>query len=65
MSFKSYNKTYITAREVATMSGLGESTVYNGKAGTDQLRRVKLGRAVRWIKQDVEAYMTRIEKKSN
>ena len=62
--FKSYTKTYICAKEVAEMLGLAESTVYNGKAGTDRLRRVKLGRAVRWIRQDVEAYKQTVEKKA-
>jgi predicted DNA-binding transcriptional regulator AlpA len=65
MSFKSFSKTYISAKEVAAMLGLAESTVYNGKAGTDRLRRVKQGRAVRWIKQDVEAYKERIESNPN
>jgi excisionase family DNA binding protein len=65
MGYKGYTqqKTYITAEEVADMLGLRPSTVYNRKAGTTGLKRVKVGRAVRWIKEEVEALKEKLEKR--
>jgi predicted DNA-binding transcriptional regulator AlpA len=48
-------QTRITAEQVAEIWGCEPKTVYNGGAGTHVLTRVKLGRAVRWILEDVIA----------
>ncbi len=53
-------KSFITVKEAATILGLPESTVYNRKGGTAKLIRVKQGKAVRLIRQDVEAHAAKL-----
>ena len=53
-------KTFITVKEAAQILGLPESTVYNRKAGTAKLTRVKHGRSVRMVRQELEAHVDRL-----
>jgi predicted DNA-binding transcriptional regulator AlpA len=56
-----YTKNLITVKQAADMLGLSPKTLYAGKAGTENLKRVKNGkRAVRMIRQEVEAHLQRI-----
>jgi excisionase family DNA binding protein len=45
--------------QVAEYLGLDVDTVYSGRASTNEIPRVKLGRAVRWKRSDVEAFAER------
>jgi excisionase family DNA binding protein len=56
----SLGRTLITVKEAAAILGLSESTVYNRKAGTGRLTRVKHGKAVRMIRQEIEAHADRL-----
>jgi excisionase family DNA binding protein len=49
--------TFITIKEAANMLGLSPDTVHHGKAGTDKLTRVRFGRSVRMIRQEVDAHI--------
>jgi len=51
----SYTNKRITIKEAAEITGLAESTIRGRKAGTHKLTRIKHGRAVRLIRQEVEA----------
>jgi predicted DNA-binding transcriptional regulator AlpA len=51
----SYTKTPITAKQVSAILGLAEKTIHNGGGGTQGLARMRHGRAVRFIQQEVEA----------
>jgi len=56
-----YTKNLITVKQAADMLGLSPKTLYAGKAGTENLKRVRNGkRAVRMIRQEVEAHLQRI-----
>lgn len=44
----------ITVKQAARMLSLAEKTVHKRGAGTEQLRRVRLGRAVRLVRSEVE-----------
>lgn len=46
-----------TAKQVAHYLGLSEYTVYVGAAGTRDIPRIKMGRAVRWKASDVMAWL--------
>ena len=45
------------------MLSLSEATLYNRKGGTESLKRVKLGKSVRFIQQEVEAHIERLCKR--
>lgn len=47
----------ITVREAADMLGLSPDTVHHLKGGTHTLTRVRMGRAVRMIRQEVEDHI--------
>ncbi len=53
-------RTFITVKEAANILGLPESTIYNRKAGTAKLTRVKHGKAVRLIRQEIEAHADKV-----
>jgi predicted DNA-binding transcriptional regulator AlpA len=53
-------KTLITVKEAANILGLPESTVYNRKGGTAKLTRVKHGKAVRMIRQEIESHADKL-----
>lgn len=53
-------RTFITVKDAADILGLPESTVYNRKGGTAKLTRVKQGKAVRLIRQEVEAHADKL-----
>jgi predicted DNA-binding transcriptional regulator AlpA len=56
-----YTNTLITVRQAAEMLGLSPKTLYAGKAGTEKLRRIRNGkRAVRMVRQEVEAHLQRL-----
>ena len=48
---------FITIKDAASMLGLSEDTLHHLKAGTHKLTRVRFGRSVRLIRQEVEAYI--------
>jgi excisionase family DNA binding protein len=56
----SLGRTLITVKEAADILGLPRSTVYNRKGGTAKLTRVKHGKAVRLIRQEVEAHADKL-----
>lgn len=56
----SLGRKLITVKEAADILGLPQSTVYNRKGGTDKLTRVKHGKAVRLIRQEVEAHADKV-----
>jgi excisionase family DNA binding protein len=49
--------TFITIKQAANMLGLSPDTVHHGKAGTNTLTRVRFGRSVRIILQEVDVYI--------
>jgi len=49
--------TFITVKQAAAMLGLSEDTLHHLKGGTKKLTRVRFGRAVRMIQQEVEAHI--------
>lgn len=49
--------TFITVKKAAAMLGLSEDTVHHLKGGTQKLTRVRFGRAVRMIQQEVEDHI--------
>ena len=49
--------TFITVKEAASMLGLSPETVHHFKGGTQKLTRVRFGRSVRMIRQEVDAYI--------
>ncbi|HZT59679.1 MAG TPA: hypothetical protein VFA21_13805 [Pyrinomonadaceae bacterium] len=50
------NVELITVKEAANLLGLAENTIHNGGAGTSRLERRRFGRAVRLVRQEVEAF---------
>lgn len=52
-----YTRTPISVKEAASLLGLAPRTVYNGKAGTHKLTRIRQGRTVRMIRQEIEAHI--------
>jgi excisionase family DNA binding protein len=48
---------FITVKEAADMLGLAEDTVHHLKGGTHKLTRVRFGRAVRMIQQEVDDHI--------
>lgn len=50
----------ITVKEAAEILGLPVSTVYNRKGGTAKLTRVKHGKAVRMIRQEIESHADKL-----
>ena len=57
----SYTNTLITIPQAAEMLGLSPKTLYAGKAGTENLRRIRNGkRAVRMVRQEVEAHLRKL-----
>ena len=49
--------TFITVKQAAAMLGLSEDTLHHLKGGTQKLTRVRFGRAVRMIQQEVEDHI--------
>ena len=52
------------ARQVGTFLRLSAETVRHGGAGTGEIPRIKMGRAVRWDADDVERWIERQHQKS-
>lgn len=50
-------KEFCTMLYAARRSGLGLKTWYQGGAGTGSVRRVRFGRAVRLLRDDVEKFI--------
>jgi excisionase family DNA binding protein len=48
---------FITIKDAANMLGLSEDTVHHLKGGTHKLTRVRFGRSVRMIRQEIEAHI--------
>lgn len=48
---------FITIKDAASMLGLSEDTLHHLKAGTHRLTRVRFGRSVRLIRQEVEDHI--------
>ena len=59
-----YTKSLITVKEAAAILGLSPKTLYNRGAGTEHLTRVRHGRVVRMIRQEVEAHVNNLIKKA-
>jgi predicted DNA-binding transcriptional regulator AlpA len=57
--------TFITVKQAAAMLGLSEDTVHHLKGGTQKLTRVRFGRAVRMIQQEVEDHINQRIKDSH
>jgi excisionase family DNA binding protein len=55
-----YRKTLISIKEAAEMLGLAQSTIRGRKAGTEGLTRIRHGRVIRLIKQEVEAHIEKL-----
>lgn len=53
------NPFYWNAAQLGAFLGLAPTTVANGRAGTNEIPRVKLGRNVRWKRADAEAFAER------
>lgn len=53
----SYTHTLITVKEAAKMLGLAEKTVHNQRGGTCKLTRIRRGRSVRMIRQEVQQHL--------
>lgn len=53
----SYTHTLITVKEAAKMLGLAEKTVHNRGGGTCNLTRIRRGRSVRMIRQEVQQHL--------
>lgn len=49
---------------VARVTGLKEKTVMEGKAGTDAIPRVMVGRLVRFARRDVDRFVEKLVKKA-
>ena len=56
----SLGRTLITVKDAAEMLGLPASTVYNRRAGTGKLTRVRQGKTIRLIQQEVEAHKEKL-----
>lgn len=52
------------ARQVATFLRLSAETVRHGRAGTGEIPRIKMGRAVRWDADEVEKWLERQHQRS-
>lgn len=53
----SYTHTLITVKEAAKMLGLAEKTVHNHRGGTCNLTRIRRGRSVRMVRQEVQQHL--------
>jgi predicted DNA-binding transcriptional regulator AlpA len=53
-----------SAKQVAECLGLSEETVRKGRAGTWEIPRIKMGRATRWLPDDVREWQARQRQKS-
>ena len=53
----SYTRTLITVKEAAQMLGLAEKTVHNRHGGTYKLTRIRQGRSVLMIRQEVAKHL--------
>ena len=49
-----YTRTLIKPDQVAEMLGISVRSVYKGACGTNTLTRLRFGRSVRFIQQEVE-----------
>ena len=58
----SYTHTLITVKEAAKMLGLAEKTVHNHRGGTCKLTRIRRGRSVRMIRQEVQQHLVSLIK---
>jgi predicted DNA-binding transcriptional regulator AlpA len=58
----SYTHTLITVKEAAKMLGLAEKTVHNHRGGTCKLTRIRRGRSVRMIRQEVQQHLASLIK---
>lgn len=48
---------YYTIREAAERSGLAARTWYEGRGGTSIVPRIRYGRAIRLLREDVERFI--------
>lgn len=46
---------YLSVNQLAARWGISPSAVYNCKCGTEQLRRLRFGKSVRFLLSEVEA----------
>jgi len=53
----SYTHTLITVKEAAKMLGVAEKTVHNHRGGTCKLTRIRRGRSVLMIRQEVQQHL--------
>lgn len=61
----SYTQTLITVEEAAKILAVSPKSIYNCGAGTDTLKRVRLGRSVRLILQEVESLKLKLIQSAN
>ncbi|HXD31581.1 MAG TPA: hypothetical protein VN643_10715 [Pyrinomonadaceae bacterium] len=50
-----FEKRYISAPELAARWDVSESAIYHGNCGSRDLKTIRLGRALRFLRTDVEA----------
>ena len=55
----------IKVREAAERLALDEQTIYGHKGGTEKLTRVKMGRAVRLVEDEVDSLVEKKIKESS
>jgi hypothetical protein len=51
-----FEKKYMTPKELAQRWGVSESAIHHGKAESNKLQRVYFGRALRFLRQEVQDF---------
>jgi len=51
-----FEKKYMTPKELAQRWDVSESAIHHGKAESNKLRRVYFGRALRFLRKEVEDF---------
>lgn len=59
--FRHFEKRYISASELAIRWSVSQSAIYHGGAGSNGLSAIRLGRSVRFILSEVEAFEKNLE----
>jgi predicted DNA-binding transcriptional regulator AlpA len=57
-----YEKRYISVPELAVRWDVSTSAIYHGKCGLEVLRTIRIGRSVRFLRTDIEAFEKAHEK---
>lgn len=57
-----FEKRYISVPELAVRWDVSQSAIYHGNCGSDVLRTIRLGKAVRFLRTEVEAFEKAHEK---